>query len=256
MSVTTFPIYLNPVINVTLAGKPIAPFTARFGIVSDLHGKADTCVVMVADISRSLVEATQQGDPLVIEWGYAGEELTEIFRGVVREVGIADPVVIRGIDYNTILNNKRVRMTFEEETAAGIIRAIMADTGLELNLDNCEIEIERMPFFNRTVRECIDTVTDFVKRESGEDYFDYIRDGVFHWGIKDTSGSPVHTFRMGVNIIRQETCQDGLSFIETLVVPVRHSEIIEVNDERCFVVKAEYLWEGGGRTRLWYEHAA
>ncbi|MDP8240512.1 MAG: hypothetical protein P9X24_15580 [Candidatus Hatepunaea meridiana] len=256
MPVPTPSLYFNPVIDVTLTMKQISPLVSRLGVVSDLLGKADTCVVMVADYGRSLSRSVKQGDPLIIKWGYAGEELVDIFRGVVRSVGIADPVVIRGIDYNTILNDKRVQVTFEEETVSGIIRAVLADTGIELDIDDCEFEIDRLPFFNRTVRECVDTVTDLVRRESGEYYFDYIRDGVFHWGTKNISGSPVHAFRMGVNIIRQEACQDGLSFIETLVVPVRHSEIIEVNDERCFVVKAEYLWEGGGRTRLWYEHAA
>jgi len=246
--------YLNPVIDVTLAGKTVSPLVSRLGVVSDLLGKADTCVVMIADYGRSVVEAIGQGDPLIIKWGYAGEELTEIFRGVVRSVGIADPVVVHGIDYNAILNGKCVQVTFEDETAAGIIWAVLADTGLGLDIEDCQLEINRLPFFNRTVRECIDAVTDLVKSETGEEYFDYIREGAFHWGMKDVSGSPVHSFRMGVNIIRQEARQGGLSFMETLVAPVRHSEIIEVDGEKCFVMKVEYIWESGGRTRIWYEY--
>ena len=246
--------YLNPVIDVTLAGKTIAPLVSRLGVVSDMLGKADTCVVMVADYGRSLARSVNQGDPLIIKWGYVGKELVEIFRGMVRSVGMADPVVVRGIDYNAILNSKRIQMTFEGETAAGIIRAVMADTGLGLAIEECELEVDRLPFFDRTVRECIDTITEYVRHKTGEACFDYIRNGVFHWGTKDLSGSPMHSFRMEVNIIRQEAYQDGLSFMETLVAPVRHSEIIEVDVEKCFVVKAEYIWESGGRTRIWYEH--
>jgi len=246
--------YLNPMIDVTLAGKTISPLVSRLGVVSDLLGKADTCVLMVADYCRSVVESVKQGDPLIIKWGYVGDELVEIFRGVVRSVGIADPVVVRGIDYNTILNSKRVQVTFEDETAAGIIRAVLADTGLGLDVEDCQLEINRLPFFDRTVRECVDAVSELVRKETGEEYFDYIREGVFHWGMKDVSGSPVHSFRMGVNIIRQEARQDGLSFMETLVAPVRHSEVIEVDGEKCFVMKVEYIWESGGRTRIWYEH--
>ena len=172
---------------------------------------------------------------------------------MVRSVGIADPVVIRGIDYNAILNRKRIQMTFEGETAAGIIRAVLSDTGLGLAIEECEIEVDRLPFFDRTVRECIDTIKEYVQRETGEARYDYIRDGVFYWGRKDTSGSPVHAFRMGVNIIRQEARQVGISFMETLVAPVRHSEVIEVDGEKYFVVKVEYIWKSGGRTRIWYE---
>jgi len=246
--------YLSPVIDVTLAGASVGPFTARLGVTSDLCGKADTCILLVADGKGELGRAVRRGDPLLIRWGYAGEDSLEIFRGVVREVGLSDPLVIRGIDYNAILNHKRVRVTFEEETAAGIIQAVMADTGLGLDVEDCQLEIDCLPFFDRTVRECVDAVTELVRSETGEEILDYIRDGVFHWRKKDISGSPVHAFRMGVNIIRQEARQDGLSCMETLVAPVRHSEIIEVDGEKCFVVKVEYIWESGGRTRIWYEH--
>ena len=58
-----------------------------------------------------------------------------------------------------------------------------------------------------------------------------------------------------MNIIRQEVCADGCGVIETRVSPVKHSEIIEIEGEREFVVKVEYLWQAGGRTRIWYEHA-
>ena len=245
--------YMSPVIDVTLAGASVRSLTASLGVSSDLCGKADTCVLLVADGKGELGGSVKRGDPLIVHWGYAGEELTEIFRGVVREAGLSDPLVIRGIDYNAILNSKRIRMIFEGETAAGIIRAVMADTGLGLAVEECELEIDRLPFFDRTVRECVEAVTDLVRQEIGDEYYDYIRDGIFHWGKKDKSQPSVQSFSTGVDIIRMERLGDGLVFMETLVAPVRHSEVIEVDGERCFVVKAEYLWEEGGRTRLWFD---
>jgi len=247
--------HLSPVIDVTLAGTPVGAIVARFGVASSIKEKADTCVLELADYRRFFTGSVKRGDPLIIKWGYAGEELVEIFRGVVRSVGVDDPVIIRGIDYNTILNNNRVQMTFEDETAAGIIRAVLADAGLGLDIEDCQLEIDRLPFFDRTVRECVDAVSELVLKETGEEFLDYIREGVFHWKKKDYSGEAMQAFRMGVNIIQQEVCSDELSFLETLVTPVRHSEIIEVERERQFVVKVEYLWEGGGRTKIWYECA-
>ncbi len=256
---TPYP-YLSPVIDVTLAGRAIGLLTARLGVTSDLCGKADTCVLMVADGKGELGRALRRGDPLIVRWGYAGGDLSEIFRGVVRRpgpakagVGLSDPLVIRGIDYNTILNHKRIRVTFENETAGGVIRAVMADTGLGLAIEECELEIDRLPFFNRKVRECVDAVTDLVRREIGDEYFNYIREGVFHWGRKDSTQSPVRSFRTGVDIIRMEQLGDGLTFMETLVVPVHHSEVITIDGERFLVVKVEYLWQDGGRTMLWCE---
>jgi len=247
--------HTSPVIDVTLAGTPVTPIVARFDVTSCLLEKAETVVLELADYNRIITGSVKKGDPLIIKWGYVGEELIEIFRGVVRSISMDDPVVIRGIDYNAILNNKRVRKTFEDETASGIIRAVMADTGLGLEIEECAVEIDRLPLFNQTLRESLDTITEIVKTESGDQYYDYIREGIFYWGKKDISGEAQCAFRLGYNIIRQEVCPDGLEFLETLVVPIRHSEIIEVEGERQFVVKVEYLWEGGGRTRIWYEHA-
>ena len=245
----------SPVVDVTLAGTPVGRIVSGFTVVSSLEEKADTCVLKLADYGRFLTESVKRGDQLLIKWGYVGEELFDIFRGVVRSVGVDDQVVIRGIDYNTILNDKRIQMTFEDETASGIVKALMAGTGLGLDVEECELVIDRLPLFNRTLRESIDAVTEFVKWESGEACFDYIRNGIFHWGRKDYSRDVKQAFRMGVNIIRQEICAGGLGFMETLVSSVKHSEIIEVEGERQFVVKVEYLWQEGGRTRVWYELA-
>ena len=246
--------HTSPVIDVTLAGTPVGFAVASFCVTSSLLEKADSVVLEIADYRGFLTGPVKRGDPLVIKWGYVGDELVEIFRGVVRSVGKDDPVILRGIDYNAILNSKRIQMTFEDETASGIIRAVMAGTGLVLEVEECGLEIDRLPFFDRTVRECVDAVADLVRKESGEQYYDYIREGIFHWDKRDTSGEVQCTLRLGYNIIRQEVCPDGLEYLETLVTPVRHSEIIEVEGVRKFVVKVEYLWEGGGRTKIWYEH--
>ena len=244
-----------PVIDVTLAGTPVGQIVSGFNVTSGLREKADTCVLKLADYGRFLTKLVKRGDSLLIKWGYAGEEQTEIFRGVIRSIGVDDPVVIRGIDYNTILNNKRIQMTFEDETASGIVKAVMASAGLELDIEDCDIVIDRLPLFNRTLREAVDAVSEIVKRESDEQYCDYIREGTFHWCTKKLDGEAQCAFRIGVNIIRQEVVSDGMGFIETPVSPVKHSEIIEVEGEREFVVKVEYLWQVGGRTRIWHEHA-
>lgn len=245
----------SPVVDVTLAGMPVGRIVSGFTVTSNLEEKADTCVLKLADYGRLMTGSVKRGDPLVVKWGYTGEELTEIFRGVVRSIGVDDPVLIRGIDYNTILNSQRIQMTFEDETASGIIKAVMAGSEFGLEIEDCEFLIDRLPLFNRTLREAVDVVTEIVKRESGDLYYDYIREGTFHWCTKEMDGEAQCAFRMGVNIVRQEVVSYGLGFIETLVSPVRHSEIIEVEGERQFVVKVEYLWDEGGRKRIWYEHA-
>jgi hypothetical protein len=245
--------YLNPVVEVVLAGRATGRLVASAEVTSDRRGKADACLLTVANAKGELGRSVKRGDPLRISWGYAEESLTEIFRGVMREVGAGDPLAIRGIDFNTVLNARRVTVTYEDETASGVIKALMAGMGLDLDIKACDVLIDRLPLFDRTLREGIDAVGDFVRRTSGEEFGDYIREGLFHWGMKNASQIAVHAFRTGSDIIRLQPTADGLTLLETLVVPVRHSEVVTIDGERSFVVKAEYIWQDGGRTKLWCE---
>jgi len=239
--------YYQPVLSLKIKGEEYASFVHEMGVKSDLCGKADTCVVV---LSKQGLEINR-GDALQIKWGYAGGDLTEIFRGVVRDTSESDPLTVLGINYNTILNQQKLTQTFQNETASGIIKAVLSGTGLELEIEECDLEIERLPFSYGTLRECLDTVTAIVKRESGEEYFDYIREGVFHWGKKNLTQSPGFAFSTGVNIISFEKREEGLSELFTLLTPVRHSQIVTIDGENYFVEKVNYLWLRGGRSRLW-----
>jgi len=246
-------VFLNPVIEVVLAGQAVGRLVASFEVASDRRGPADIGLLKVADLKSELGQLVKRGAPLRIAWGYAGESLTEIFRGVVREVGNGDPLVVRGIDYKTVLNSWRVTMTFEDETASGVVRALLAGTGLNLEIDECEMTIDRLPLFDQTLREAIETVTDIVRCETGVEFGDYIREGIFHWGKKRIEGKSVHEFRSGVDVIGLEKSPDGLTILRTMVVPVRHSEVVTIDNDRFFVLSADYAWRNGGRTSLWCE---
>ena len=176
--------------------------------------------------------------------------MKEIFRGVVLDSNHSNPLEIRGIDFNTVLNANRVLQTYQDETISGLMRAILSGTGLELEIEDCEMVVDRLPFFNRTLRECIDSLTTIANRETGEEHFDYIRDGVFHWGKKDLEQSPTVFFTTGVNIINFQLREDGLSELLSMISPIQHSQVIQIDGVNYFVEKVEYSWNSGGRTRI------
>jgi len=242
--------FLNPVLEVEVGNRSVGRWVAQMGVTSDRRGRADTCVLTVADTSGELGRSIKRGEALTIGWGYAGEDLTEIFQGVAREVGIADPLVIRGIDYNVILNSRRITTTFEGETASGIVKALLAGTGLKLAIEECDLEIERLPMFNRTLREGLEAVKEIIRSSGGETYDNYIREGVFHWERANLQTPTTQNYQTGVNIINTDRTPEGLIQLETLVSPVHHSKLVSIDGIRHYVVKVEYWWNSGGRTRL------
>jgi hypothetical protein len=245
-----FPNFFKPVINVLVNGVDYSLFTAAFTVLSDLRGKADTCRIVIEDHEGMRGAAIAKGNSLTLKWGYEGGALTEIFRGVVLDSNHSDPLEIRGIDYNTILNATRIIQTYQEDTVTGIMKALLNGIELESEIEDCEVVIDKIPFFNRTLRECIDSLTAIADRETGEEHFDYIRDGVFHWDRKDLQQSPAAVFTTGINIINFQLNEDGLSELLTMISPVQHSQVIQIDGENYFVEKAEYTWRNGGRTRM------
>ncbi|MBC8204967.1 MAG: hypothetical protein H8E87_05600, partial [FCB group bacterium] len=236
------PNFYKPVINVVSGGIDYSLSIAEFSVLSDLQGKADTCRISLEDHDRTRGEAISQGDSLSISWGYEGNVLTEIFRGVVLDNNHSDPLEIRGIDYNTVLNAMKIKQTYQDDTVSGIMKSVLNSIGLELDIEDCEVVIDRIPFFNRSIRECIDSLTSISNRETGEEYFDYIREGIFHWGKKDLSQSPSAIFTTGVNIIDLQLNENGLSELFTMISPVLHSQVIKINGESYFAEKVEYNW--------------
>ncbi|MFA7399875.1 MAG: hypothetical protein WCZ98_05295, partial [Sideroxydans sp.] len=97
--------FLNPVLDVDIKGLSVGRFVSRLAVNSDLRSPADTCVVILAGADSKTIA---RGDSLRVRWGYARSDLTEIFRGFVREVGVTGQVVVRGIDYGAVLNARRV----------------------------------------------------------------------------------------------------------------------------------------------------
>ena len=244
------PNFFKPVINVLVNGVDYSLLTAEFSVLSDLWGKADTYRIALEDHDGTRGETIAKGDSLALKWGYEGNELAEIFRGVILDSNHSDPLEIRGIDYNTILNAKKILQTYQDDTISGIMKAVLNDSGLELDIEECEVVIDRIPFFNRTIRECIDSLTVIANRETGEDYFDYIRDGMLHWGRKDFELAPAAVFTTGINIIDFQLNEDGLSELLTMISPIQHSRIIQIDSEDYFIEKVEYTWCNGGRTRM------
>ncbi len=246
----SIPNFFKPVINVLINGIDYSLVTAEFTVYSDLRGKADTCRITLEDHEGTRGEAIAKGDSLALKWGYEGGILTEIFRGVVLDSNHDDPLEIRGIDYNTILNATRILQTYQDDNVGGLMKALLKGVGLGLDIEECDVVVDRIPFFNRTIRECVDSLTAIANRETGDEHFDYIRAGVFHWGKKDLEQVPVAVFTTGVNIIDFQLNEDGLSELLTMISPVQHSQIIEIDGEDYFVEKIEYIWDNGGRTRM------
>jgi len=244
----------RPRISVQIDGRDYAPSVQSFIVSADLREPAVTVELAVEDLLKTKGSQIRRGMPLKILWGYSSDAMIELFLGVVRDVdGSRNPLTIKGIDYNTILAAKRITATYQDESAEGNIRAVLADTGLTVDAAESGVIIDRLPLFNVTLREAVDTVTAMVRKQTGEAWFDFIRDGVLHWGPPDYDQQPVFSFQTGVDVLAFRKSSAGLSTLDTMLVPVRIADVVTVDDQRHFAYIAIYRWRDGGRTTLGLE---
>ena len=145
--------YFKPVIKVVVNGIDQGLAVARFSVDSGLRNKADSCRIILEDHDGSRGNSFVKGNGLEIFWGYEGGDLTRILQGVVLDSNHSDPLEIRGIDYNTILNAVKIKQTYQDDTVSGIMKAILIWSGLELEIEACDVVVDRIPFFNCNLRD-------------------------------------------------------------------------------------------------------
>ena len=104
--------FFKPVIKVLINGADHSLVTAEFTVNSSLRGKADSCRITLEDQDGLRGDSFVKGNALEILWGYEGGSLTRIFQGVVLDSNHSNPLEIRGIDYNTLLNAGRIKQTY------------------------------------------------------------------------------------------------------------------------------------------------
>lgn len=244
----------RPRISVLIDGNEYATSIQSFAVVADLRERAVTVELAIEDLLKAKGSQIRRGMPLKVLWEYSSDAMTELFCGVVRDVdGARSPLRVKGIDYNTILAAKRITATYQDETAEGIIRAILAESSLAVDAAESGVVIDRLPLFNVTLREAVDTVTGMVSKQTVESWYDYIRDGVFHWGTPDYDQQPVHAFRTGADVLAFRKSEAVQRSLISLIVPVQTAQVVTVDSDSFHVVRAEYRWRDGGRTVLGLE---
>lgn len=243
---------LNPVFEVEWESTRVDPAVANFNVESAAGGSADLAVLLFNDPEEALIPKLLRGNKLKIRWGYQDDsELLEIFDGVIRTV---DPkglqASVEALDWQTILQAKRIVQTWEHATPAEVVTDMLTGTGLGLETASTETEINRFPVHGLTVVEALKQLVRWIEKETEEQFRFYVRGGKLVFAPADDTQQPVYTFETGENIIQQRPGKLGLTVLETIAVPVQHDQVVSIDGSNWFVEEAAYRWTTGGRTIL------
>jgi len=207
-------------------------------------------------------EGASDGDPMVLRWGYRGQDLHPLFDGTVLRAHLRETFKVWGLCRARALADTRITRTYQGEAADAVVSHLVSGLGFSsLNIVPCDLVIDKLPLRDSTVVQAIQ----FLNRRLELDRAFYADpEGGFHWGERDTIQGPAFTFTHGENILDLRSLPGHRHLLTVMGIPVWHSQVVALvdaagNETLHFVEQVGHPagTRGSGlRSHLWLEAVA
>lgn len=235
-----------PGIKITANNQDISPVVIRFELNSGLYDQMDSLSLSFRDVENAITPTLQEGNPIKISWGY-DENYHELFEGVLSSINTEkEDVTLKALDYSVGFNSISISKTFVDETVTNILKTILTDSNLTLEIEESDLTYKVFPIFNESAFSILQKITRDVEKHTAVPQVYFTRGKTFNWKSLDITTTSVMNFTTGENIIEW---LEGKRFT-TLIVPVFTGDVVAINDSEYLVESATYRWDSGGRTVL------
>ena len=235
-----------PGIKVIANEMEISPVVIRFELSASLYNGMDSLSLSFRDMDNTIAPDLTKGDPIKISWGY-DENYEDLFEGVISSINVQkEDVTLKALDYSVGFNSIFISQTFMEETAANILKSVLSESNLTLEIEESNLTYKVFPIFNESATSVLQKITKDVEKETAVPQVYFTREDTFNWKSLDITTTPVMRFTTGENIIEWV---EGKT-LTSLIVPVFSGDIVTINESEYLVESAKYIWDKGGRTTL------
>ena len=235
-----------PGIKVIANEMEISPVVIRFELSASLYNGMDSLSLSFRDMDNTIAPDLTKGDPIKISWGY-DENYEDLFEGVISSINVQkENVTLKALDYSVGFNSIFISQTFMEETAANILKSVLSESNLTLEIEESNLTYKVFPIFNESATSVLQKITKDVEKETAVPQVYFTREDTFNWKSLDITTTPVMRFTTGENIIEWV---EGKT-LTSLIVPVFTGDIVTINESEYLVESAKYIWDKGGRTTL------
>jgi len=235
-----------PGIKVTVNDQNISPVVIRFELNSGLYDQMDSMSLSFRDVDNTIAPKFAKGNAIKISWGY-DDVHNELFEGVLSSINTEKKdVTLKALDYSVGFNSISISKTFVDETASNILKTILTESNLTLEIEKSDLTYKVFPIFNESAASILQKITKDVEKHTAVPQVYFARGKTFNWKSLDITITPVMNFTTGDNIVQWI---EGKS-LTTLIVPVFTGDIVTINENDYLVESAMYRWDSGGRTVL------
>jgi hypothetical protein len=248
--------WLAPEIEVAIGDRSRLGTVRRMEIVAARGEPLATAFLELSNVRFEWQEGAADGDPLVIRWGYRGQELTPLFDGTVQRAHLRETLSVWGLCRARVLMDTRVTRTYQDEAADAVARHLLAGCDFaSQDIAACGVTIDKLPLRDNTLVEALG----FLGRRLGPEHAAWADPtGGFHWAPPDWT-TPVTTFTEGEDVLELRSLPGGGLHLTVMGAPIWHSTIIDLvyrdrSTTRAFVERVRHRVGDGGaglRSDLW-----
>ena len=249
--------WLAPEIEVSIGDRTRLGTVQRLEVAAARGEPAATAFLDLSNVRFEWQDGAADGDPLVVRWGYRGQELAPLFDGTVQRALLRETLSVWGLCRARALMDTRVTRTYQDETAETIVRHLVEGAGFaSLDLAACPTEIDKLPLQDNTLVEALG----FLDRRLALGWDAWADpQGVLHWGPRDDTRTSAATFTLGDDVLDWRSLPGGGRLITVMGAPLWHSSVVEIIDRagratRYFVEKVRHTAGTAGagiRSDLW-----
>jgi len=254
--------WLAPEIEVTIGEETRLASVQRMEVAAARSQPVASVYLELSNVRFEWEGGAKDSDPLVLRWGYRGQDLHPLFDGTVLRAHLRETFKVWGLCRARALADTRLTRTYQDEAADAVVNHLVAGLGFSsLDVASCDLVIDKLPLRDSTVAQAIQ----FLNRRLELDRAFYADpEGGFHWGERDTSQDPVFTFTHGEDILDLRSLPGHRHLLTVMGVPVWHSQVVALVDAagdetRHFVEQVGHTAGAGGsglRSHLWLEAVA
>jgi len=251
--------WLAPEIEVTISEETRLAAVQQMEVVAARSLPVASVYLELSNVRFEWEQGAGDGAPLMLRWGYRGQELQPLFDGTVLRTHLRETFKVWGLCHARALADTRITRTYQDEAADAVVNHLVAGLGFaSADVAPCDLVIDKLPLRDSTVVQALT----FLNRRLELDrafYADAI--GGFHWAERDSTQEPVHTFTHGEDILDLQSLPGNRHLLTVMGTPVWHSQVVAMVDvagseTRHFVEQVRHTGGIGGtgiRSHLWFK---
>ena len=254
--------WLAPEIEVTVGEETRPASVKRMEVAAARSQPVVSVYLELSNVRFEWEEGAANGAPLVLRWGYRGQDLHPLFDGTVLRAHLRETFKVWGLCRARALADTKVTRTYQDEAADAVVNHLVSGLGFaSLDVAPCDLVIDKLPLRDSTV---VQALTFLNRRLELDRAFFADPEGGFHWSERDTSQDPAFTFTHGEDILDLQSLPGRRHLLTVMGVPAWHSQVVVLVDAagketRHFVEQVGHTGGVGGtgiRSHLWLVEVA